>query len=255
MKKILTIVLAFYTFAVGAQQGLNQLKFDDEKYFYHKAANQKSYRYTVDIKVASIEVISSDDRNIEKFRTQKVHTNNFGQGKPLSIVVIPLLYEVEQNGNSTLFKFGENAAEEDLNSAEVYVSRENAPKSNSNVGSFLSPPVKVDVSESDFYNYPVDEARNDEGFLMVEASRNETATIKINREERRGRVFVCVFNKRGNLLRALDPKAAGDETFTVDEPVFVIPVISRTPANGSTNNVTFEVGDPKEIAVVEIEEE
>jgi len=256
MKKLLAILITFFALTSFGQQKLNHLKFDNEKYFYRKAANQKSFRYAVDIKVASIEVISSDNgKGIEKFRSRKKHTNNFGKGKPLSIVVIPLLYDVAQMGNSTVFRFGQDAAEDDLNSAEVTVLQNNSPKSTSNTGRFITPPVKVNINSSEFYTYPIDSSRNDESFLMVDASKNQTSTIEISREDRRGRVFVCIFNKKGNLLQALDPKSSSAQTFTVDEPVYVIPVISRTPASGTPDNVKFEVGDPKEIAVVEIEEE
>jgi hypothetical protein len=256
MKKLLTLLIVFSALTGFGQLALEHLKFDDEKYFYRKSANQKSFKYTVDIKVPSIEVISSDnDKGIEKFRSMKKHTNNFGTGKPLSIVAIPLLYEVEQSGNSTIFRFGRNAAEEDMNSAEVTVFQNNSPKSPSGTGRFISPPVKVNINSSEFYTYPNDGARNDEGFLMVDASRNQTATIKIDRETRRGRVFVCIFDKKGNLLKSLDPKSDTAQIFTVNEPVYVIPVISRTPVTGAPDNVKFEVGDPKEIAVVDIEEE
>lgn len=256
MKKLLTLLVVLSALSAFGQQTLNHLKFDDEKYFYRKNATQKSFIYTVDIKVPSIEVISSDNgRGIEKFRSMKQHSNNFGVGKPLSIVVIPLLYEVKKQGNSTVFSFGQNAAEDDLNSAEVTVIQDNSPKSASNTGRFITPPVKVNINSPEFYTYPNDGARNDESFLLVDASRNQTATIKIDRETRRGRVFVCIFDKKGNLLNALDPKSDTEQTFTVDEPVYVIPVISRTPAAGAPDNVKFEVGDPKEIAVVDIEEE
>ena len=260
MKNIVSFLLVLIGFAGIAQPDLNKLKFDSEKYFYRRTPGngQASYQFTVNISVPSVELISSDGgQGIQKFKTNG--NGNFGGGKPVTIVAIPLLYEVAPDGFFTLFKFGQNAAEDDLNSAEVYIGAIGEPVSTSSVTSTIRPPVDVSIDKSEFYVYPGGAARTNQNYLYVEANSSQTQTIRLEREPRRGQVYVCIFDRNGNLLATLDPKdRAGTETpsFTVDKPVFVVPVIaSKYIRSGGNDNVTFEVGDPKEIATVEVIEE
>lgn len=140
-----------------------------------------------------------------------------------------------------------------FNSAEVTVAPTSSSQSAQSAGTGNNQ-IKVDLSGNEFYSYPGDGSVNGKKFLYVDASNLKKVEISIQRQSERGKVFVCIFDKKGKILKVLNPKGAADAlSYSTSSPVFVIPVIAPNISNPS--NIVFEVGDPRQIAMVEIEEE
>ena len=199
MKKLLTIIFLFFGLAAFTQPNLNNLKFDSDKYYYRRTPGnpQSSFNFNVQIRVPqSIDLITSDNGNsVRKFKTNG--NGNYGTGKPLTALAVPLLFEVSPatDGVSTLFKFGQSAAEDDFNSAEVFVGALGNQVSTSTITNLVRPPVDVEISNTEFFSYPATTQRSNQNYLWIDANRSNPITIAIRTESRRGQVYVCIFNR------------------------------------------------------------
>ncbi len=259
MKK-LTFLFLFIATSTFGQPKLQHLKFDNERYFYLRqpGARNNSVIATVDVLIPGVELVSTDNRGSAKLRNGQTFRN--APGRPFYLLAVPLLYEVSSGSNSSVYRFGPNGGENDFNSAEITISRTGAGNQSASPGNYIEPPVRFGIEDNELYSFPSSVAYNNQTYLKVNASKQEPATIAINREPNRGNTYVCIFNEKGNLLTALDPKNPGNnvprQSFTTAENVYVIPVIGRkiVKENGR-DRVVFEVGDPRESAVIEIFEE
>lgn len=260
MKKVAFLLIVFFSISTAgfAQSGLKSLKFNNQKYFLYKVNKRNAdYRFTVDIRVPAAELITTDGNRVNKYRGQgRKNPNQYGNNRPLSVVAIPELYQVQKNGNSSIFKFGRGGAEGNFNSAEVTVEPVTGgqPGSANGTGNNM---IQVDIPANEFYAYPGNGSSSGKKFLYVNASASNMVKISIGYQKERGDVYVCIFDKQGRMIKALDPKHGGNTaavlTYVSNTPVYVIPVIAPNIKN--PGNIIFEVGDPKQVAMVEIEEE
>ena len=260
MKQVTVLLFLFCAMSVTAfaQSELQSLKFDNERYFLYKInKGNVNYRFTVDIRVPAAEIITTDGSRVNKYRGQgRKSSNQYGNNRPLSVVAIPELYQVQKSGSTSIFRFGRGGAEGSFNSAEVTVApvSEGEPGRATGRGNNM---IKVDLPANEFYAYPGNGSSTGKKFLYVNASGSNMVKISIGFQKERGDVYVCIFDVQGRMIKALDPKHSGNSpaalTYVSNTPVYVIPVIAPNTKNPA--NVLFEVGDPKQVAMVEVEEE
>ena len=261
MKKfpLFLLFLIFLSAYAIAQQNLQQLRFDDNKYYYFREPGRNgSLNVNVTSKIPGILLISTDNSAARRLNSGQSFNN--GRGNPFYLLAVPSLYEVSLSGNENIYKFGQGGGEGNFNSAEVLVTRTSAEVSPVSVGRYIRPPVKFAIAANELFSDPTTQNYANQQFLFVEASENQRAEIKINRQPERGNVFVCIFNEKGEFLAELNPKDLNDnsptKSFITKEPVFVIPLVgNKFTRQASRDLIQFEVGDPKEVATIEIEEE
>lgn len=261
MKKLLIVLFLFVSFYGMAQQNLQNLSFNDAKYFYFKQpGNSGEINLNVLTKIPGVDLITTNNTALQRLNANQ----NFraGQGRPVYALAIPLLYQTFRSGNANVYRFGVNGGEGDFNSAEVAVIRNDATVSPILIknSDYIRPPVKFTIDTNQLFTDPSSTAYNTQTYLHVEASNTQKATIQINRQEERGNTYICIFSKNGKLLASLDPKHPTDnssvQSFTVDQDVYVIPVIGKKQSDrNGTDVVIFEVGDPKQNVTIEAFEE
>ncbi|QGY45574.1 hypothetical protein GM418_18425 [Maribellus comscasis] len=260
MKKFPSFVigLIFLSVCSFAQQDLQQLRFDNNKYYYFREPG-RSGNLSVDVasKIPGIILMSTDRSAVRRMNTGQTFTN--GRGNPFYLFAVPALYEVLLSEDGNRYKFGQNGGEGDFNSAEVLVFRNNGTASAISVGRYIRPPVKFSISGDELFTDPSAVNYAAQQFLRVEASENRTAEIRINHQTERGNVFVCIFNEKGEFLAELNPKDKNDnsptKSFVTAQTVYVIPLVgSKFTRQANQDLIQFEVGDPKEVATVKIEE-
>lgn len=262
MKTCFTVFLVLATLLVNAQPNkpLN-LKLTEDLFYSRTPGRDKSVRMTVQNKLPSVLIIATD--NSQSSRLNKEESFLHGKGKQAILVALPALYKSGSQDGVLTFYFGEKGAENDLDQAVVRISYQNAAAGKTK--NMNRKPLMFPVSDAEVFTIPVSGNPvgevNGKNFLLAEASGEKPVTVEIDREAQRGRVLVGIFSqKNGNLVAALDPKdpnnTASVVSFTVDEPVFIIPVIKPSAAsNTNAGNLVFEVGDPREVATVTVSEE
>ncbi len=259
MNKLLTLFFLLSATATIAQQNLQNLRFDNDRYFYFREPGaNNSVVADVSALILGLQLISTDNRGLERLSMNQRFRNP--PGRPFYLLAIPQLYEVDLDNDVNVYKFGQNGGEDNSNSAEVRILRNNTVPSPVNVERYIRPPVKFSVDADLLYTDPSEAPYDNQEFLRITASKIRTATIEIDREPNRGNTYVCIFSEKGELLAALDPKDPDSteptQSFTTNKNVYVIPVVGKkVNKEGNTDQVTFEVGDPRENAVIRIFEE
>ena len=259
MNKLVTLFLLLSSIFAGAQQNLQNLRFDNDRYFYFREPGANNAVIAdVSVLILSLQLISTDNSGIERLSMNQRFRNP--PGRPFYLLAIPQLYEVDTENDINVYKFGQNGGEDNFNSAEVRILRNSTPSSPVNVGRYIRPPVKFSVDADLLYTDPSEAPYDNQEFLHVTASEIRTATIEIDRQPNRGNSYVCIFSEKGDLLAALDPKDPDNnapiQSFTTNKNVYVIPIVGKKVSKeGNTDQVTFEVGDPRENAVIRIFEE
>lgn len=237
---------------------MSKVKLQLTKHFLRKTNKANvDYKFTIDIDIPEVDVISSDGSKSNRFQKKgKQQPTKYGKNKPLEIVTIPLLYHAYESLQSSVFKFGKDIGENDYNGAEVSVtsvSNGDSVSESDNAGNKM----QLNFDTSEFYNYPGNGSVDGKKFLCVTASDTKKVELSISKQAERGKVYVCVFNKNGKLVKMLNPKSQKNSDselkYIVDDTVYVVPVISPTEKDGI--KTVFEVGDPRQVAMVEIEEE
>ncbi len=262
MKKLWIVLILFvFAFQGRAQQNLQNLSFNDAKYFYFRQPGSlNGININVLIKIPGVDLVTTNNIAIQRLNANQ--NFNAGQGQPVYVLAIPMLYQTFRNGNTNVYRFGVNGGEGNFNSAEVSVTRTTNDASPITINSqnYIRPPVKFSIDLASLYSEPSSGTYNNQSYLRVEASDAQKAIVQINRQSERGNAFVCIFTENGNLIAELDPKKPNDnspaQSFTVDQTVYIIPVIGKkVSSQNGVDLVVFEVGDPKQNVTVEATEE
>lgn len=263
MRTLFTLIfvsLVLMSFSQGPVS-LN-LKFTDDLFFSKTPGSSNlAIKYTVRSKLETVLILATDNQNDKRILNNENYTG--GRGRQSFVVVVPELYGYNDNGASVKFNFGKNSAENNLDDAEVIVFYANGNPSPRMTGKQKQINFKAGSGEILSVSGAGVSTTNPEGkrFLNVEASTEKTATIEIARESHRGNVVIGIFSqKSGNLIGLLNPKDPSDtrptQSFTVDENVYVVPVIRPVfSTNNGIDTIVFAVGDPLVNATVEATEE
>jgi hypothetical protein len=262
--RIYTVFLFLLVSLSAFSQGNNPLvlKFNSDLYYTRTPGNNnRGIRMTVKDKLSSVQVITSDNNSDRRLNSGESFLN--GKGRQAFVLVIPKLYGIKDLNSGRSYLFGEKSGENNSDDAVVMVAFSN--QSATPQSQLVQQPVKLKIDTSEVFMVSASSAPaggiNGKNFLKIEASTSQTATIAIDREPNRGNVIVGIFSvKTGNLIGTLNPKDPVNQSprlsFTVNEPVFVIPIIRpvSTRSNG-VDTVRFDVGDPLQNATVETVEE
>ncbi len=264
MFKHLLLILPFtyhLSNSIYAQPGITNvnLQIPDSLYFSKSPGNNKRVRFEANLVLPAIHVFTSDNARSVKLGAAQVQT--MGLGRKSFLLAIPLLYTISLQATTRSYHFGENGGEDKMDNALVAVSYEGKPASpelNS-----AQPPVLLKLEDAAILNitntFPGTGPTAGKTYLKVDASNAKTATLSINRETRRGKVMVCIFNaSNGKLIGMLDPKRNGVESFTAKREVWVVPIIKpdrSRPSGSAVDQINFEVGDPVVNGSVRVSEE
>ena len=260
MKKILTVLFLASAMPLFAQTEIPNLRFDSDKYFYSRApGNNQRIRFDINIVLPIVQVFTTDNQNANN-RIRSSQNGVTESGKPFMAIVSPLLYDATTQGSTKIFKYGQNGGESDFDHAEVRVMRVGAAATPSRTGTLINPPFKFRMNSNDIFSENSTGGTEGRTIIKVEASASQTATIEISRQSERGNVFVCIFDSKGKLLASLDPKSSENDflvqSYTVDNTVYILPVVGpKVTTLEGVQRVLYEVGDPKEVAFIETEEE
>ncbi|HNR06729.1 MAG TPA: hypothetical protein PKM27_05380 [Saprospiraceae bacterium] len=264
MFKYILLILPFIyhlSTSVYAQPGVTNvnLQIPDSLYFSRSPGNNKGVRFDADIVLPAIHVFASD--NVRSVKLVPSQAQTMGLRRKSFLLAIPLLYTISLQATTRSYHFGENGGEDKMDNALVAVSYEGKPAS----PEFNSahPPVLLKLEDAAILNinhtFPGTGSTASKTYLKVDASNAQTATISINREVRRGKVMVCIFNaSNGKLIGMLNPKRNGVESFTARREVWVVPIIKpdrSRPSGSAVDQINFEVGDPVVNGSVRVSEE
>lgn len=224
------------------------LKIPDSLYYNRSPANDKSIRFVADTILPAINIFGSDNSSSSTLKQNLGQT--MGNGKKSFLLAIPLLYNRGLQGTIRSYHFGEYGGENSADDALVFISYAGNPAStepNSNI-----PPVLLKLENSAILTIADGSSgigpTGSNTYLKVNASNSNTATITLNKEARRGKVMVCIFNvSNGNMIGMLDPKRNPAESFTARRNVWVVPIIKpdrSRPSGTAEDRIIFAVGDP-----------
>lgn len=228
--------------------------------YYSRTPNQgKSIKFTIDVKLAAINLITTDNQNFQRLGKSSISRRAIGRTSAL--IAIPKLYQIRESDNGNTYSFGQDGGENNNDDATITIRYQNtapSPTSNTNHKPLL---FSVDDSEIHIVKNGRTDFKNTEHFLKILASRNFPATIEINRKSEQGNCIVAIFDsKNGKFLGSLNPKDPNNNaaklSFTVDTDVYVMPIIRpKVTSNNGIDTIVFEVGDPKKNGSATSEEE
>lgn len=224
------------------------LKIPDSLYYSRSPGNNKGIRFEANSILSAINIFTTDNARSSKLNQSQAQT--MGLGRKSFLLAIPLLYNRGLQGTNRSYHFGENGGENNADDALVFISYAGNPASpelNSN-----NPPVLLKLENSAILTITNGSSgigpTGSNTYLKVNASNSNTATITLNKEARRGKVMVCIFNaSNGNMIGMLDPKRNPVESFTARRNVWVVPVTKpnrSTHSGTAVDQIIFEVGDP-----------
>ncbi len=186
--------------------------------------------------------------------------NPMDQGESSYIISTALLQSVVNSADGKRYAFSETCAENYKSNANVRViysyDTPNTPIQSSGQTDFMLELDKTKVLTVSGNDTPVG-ATGVKQFLKVLASPGNTATISINYDTNRGQVYVAIMSigQGSKTLAMLNPKSTNNLSFTVQEDVFIVPILKPilTEENGETV-ILYEVGDPERNGKVRVEE-
>ncbi len=224
------------------------LKIPESLYYSRSPANNKAIRFEADVIRSAINVFTTD--NARSLNLKQSQAQSMGSGRKSFLLAIPLLYNRGLQGTTRSYHFGENGGEDNMDDALVLISYAGNPAS-AELNS-THPPVLLKLEDASILT--ITSASSGIGptgsktYLKVDASNSNPATITLNKEARRGKVMVCIFNaSNGNMIGMLDPKRNSVESFTTRRDVWVVPIIKpnrSTHSGTAVDQIIFEVGDP-----------
>ena len=251
-KKATLYLFFFFTVTLGSysQPGFSNLnlKIPDSLYYSRSPGNNKGIRFEANTILSAINIFTSDNSRSLKLKQSQPQT--MGLGRKSFLLAIPLLYNRGLQGTSRSYHFGENGGEENMDDALVVISYVGNPAS-TELNS-TNPPVLLKLENSAILTITNGSSgtgpTGSKTYLKVNASNSNPATITLNKEARRGKVMVCIFNEsNGNMIGMLDPKRNPVESFTARHNVWVVPIIKPNrsrPSGTAVDQIIFEVGDP-----------
>lgn len=257
MKYVYLLLLCFCAISLTAQN--LKLKIPTDYYYARTPKQNKLIKFNIKNKLTAINLISTDNKNSQ--RVPKESTSRRGKGLRSILVAIPKLYQIDNENDGKVYRFGKNGGENNNDDATVRVRYQQT--SASTIKESNQRPVIFSVENSEIHLAKNGNSNflGTQSFLKVQASKTSSATIEINRKSEQGNCIVAIFNsKNGNFLGALNPKDpdnnAATLSFTVDTDVHVVPLIRpKVTSTNGIDSIVFEVGDPEENGSATSEEE
>jgi hypothetical protein len=183
------------------------------------------------------------------------------QGLKATIIATARLNSITSDSSGTQqFNFGNNCGEDDADDANVIIHYSGLQASEEQMvegtTSFRLPVSSENILVVTGNNTPLN-PDSSEDFIQVNASRTNTATVSINTNEKQGQVYIAIIKAEGYPfpIALLNPKSTDNLSFTVDQNVYVVPMIKpKFVRVGTESSVIFEVGDPRKNGKAEVEE-
>lgn len=176
--------------------------------------------------------------------------NRMDPGQEASVVCMAKLTEVVPAGDGRRYVFSPACAENNKSSANVRVVFGNGtvsqPNAQGDQTGFIMTMANDAILNVDSNSTPEGATRTEE-FLHVIASPSNKAQVSINLDDNRGQCFIAIVTSgsEGNTLAILDPKSETNRSFTVDQSVFVIPIVRATEISENGRQVLlYDIGDP-----------
>lgn len=190
--------------------------------------------------------------------TLNTGSNTMSNPGTADILCTALLNSVEASSGGRRYEFSPGCAENSKTSASVRVVFSNlapsTPVISPNQTAFI-----LNVADSEILSVSGNETpvgpTNARKMLKVNASVGNTATISINLDDNRGQCFIAIVGSQGTLA-ILDPKSSSNLSFSVNQAVYVVPVLKPKVqrSQDGANELIYEIGDPERNGKVRVEE-
>ena len=254
---LIVVALPFISFGQ-----INNLNIPSDLLMSNQPTSDKTVVLNVlNVESACIQMFASNPSVRAKRLNQNSGNVRMNQGKRTFTLAMVKLQSISSTSDATSFNFGLGCGEEGVDDANVLISSSNGSADRGLSGGGNTP-IKLDLPANEILTVSADNmpgsGNKNENYLRVNADRESKATIRIDQDARKGQVIVAVFRVQGNPnpIAVLDPKSASAQSVTVDQDVYVVPIIRpKLVDNAGNKNILFEVGDPHENGRVEIDEE
>ena len=229
-----------------------KLKIPSGLYYQRTPDEDLSVAFSTVSIINSLNIFTTDNSRVKVFKNSG-DTVTLGKNDPGYLLAIPALYDISKAGDTAIFSFGVGGAADNSAAAVVKVIFGDFPETKQK-NYLRQMEVEIQVADTQILNY--DRTGTMQGptspkqyLTIIGGNQQNKASIYLDESLARGKVMICIINRRNHqLIALLNPKSSNQMPFVTRHEVYIIPIIAPNLSGNyglPIDSINFSVGDPK----------